>query len=259
MFLHYIDWFPIVCFPFFDYIPLYIPYYPHIAISSIRNPHTIPLTLVMTTINLIYSLPANIKHYYVSIFHYNYVSLDSVWFIIIIAHCVYPAAFPYSMIYFHCWIIWTTLNNYIYIYIHIYIYMYILWYFHNTAHIIYAKGKLVLVPSTWKIERKACPGSVALGSIRDIGLHWWLVEVRKLIAEDQENNSVKIPLMYNITAAVMHHWAQVVCSQVSEGGAWSSGASPSAKAPEDQGSSPVSSCQGNMADFWTWHATNGIN
>ena len=123
MFLHYIDWFPIVCFPFFDYIPLYIPYYPHIAISSIRNPHTIPLTLVMTTINLIYSLPANIKHYYVSIFHYNYVSLDSVWFIIIIAHCVYPAAFPYSMIYFHCWIIWTTLNNYIYIYIHIYIYI----------------------------------------------------------------------------------------------------------------------------------------
>ena len=117
MFLHYIDWFPIMCFPFFDYIPLYIPYYPHIAISSIRNPHTIPLTLVMTTINLIYSLPANIKHYYVSIFHYNYVSLDSVWFIIIIAHCVYPAAFPYSMIYFHCWIIWTTLNNYIYMYI----------------------------------------------------------------------------------------------------------------------------------------------
>ena len=35
----------------------------------------------------------------------------------------------------------------------------------------YAKGKLVLVPSTSKIERKACPGSVALRSIRDIGLH----------------------------------------------------------------------------------------
>jgi hypothetical protein len=95
----------------------------------------------------------------------------------------------------------------------------------------YAKGKLVLVPSTQKIERKACPGSVALGSIRDIGLHLWPcygppkrddldgsflcpfwmvkrtnkeseanVEVRKLIAEDQENNSVRIPLMYNISA-----------------------------------------------------------
>ena len=96
----------------------------------------------------------------------------------------------------------------------------------------YAKGKLILVPSTSRIERKACPGSVALGSIRDIGLHLWPcygppkrdgdldgsflcpfwmvkrtnkeseanVEVRKVIAEDQENNSVKIPLMYNISA-----------------------------------------------------------
>eukprot|EP00435_Cladocopium_sp_Y103_P006913 s3514_g2.t1 len=92
----------------------------------------------------------------------------------------------------------------------------------------YAKGKLILVPSTQKIEKKACPGSVALGTIRDIGLHLWPcygppkkdgldgsfmcpfwmvkrsnkeseanVEIRKVIAEDQENNSVKIPLMYN--------------------------------------------------------------
>ena len=98
----------------------------------------------------------------------------------------------------------------------------------------YAKGKLILVPSTSRIERKACPGSVALGSIRDIGLYSWPchgppkrdgdldgsflcpfwmvkrtnkeseanVEVRKVIAEDQENNSVKIPLMYNILGCI---------------------------------------------------------
>ena len=96
----------------------------------------------------------------------------------------------------------------------------------------YAKAKLIIVPSTSKIERKACPGSVALGTIRDIKLYLWPVygppkrdgdldgsfmcpfwmvkrtnkeseanvEIRKVIAEDQENNSVRIPLMYNISA-----------------------------------------------------------
>ena len=81
----------------------------------------------------------------------------------------------------------------------------------------YAKGKLILVPSTMKIERKACPGSLPLGTIREIGLYLWPcyvppkrdggldgsflcpfwmvkrtnkeseanVEVRKVIAEDQ--------------------------------------------------------------------------
>ena len=260
MFLHYIDWFPIVCFPFFDYIPLYIPYYPHIAISSIRNPHTIPLTLVMTTINLIYSLPANIKHYYVSIFHYNYVSLDSVWFIIIIAHCVYPAAFPYSMIYFHCWIIWTTLNNYIYIYIHIYIY-------------ICTYYDISIIQPTLSMQRASWSWFPALGKLkgRPVLVLWpwgpsetsdctdgswkfasWSQKTRRTTAWRFLWCTTSLP-QWCIT------WAQVVCSQVSEGGAWSSGASPSAKAPEDQGSSPVSSCQGNMADFWTWHATNGIN
>ena len=121
-----------------NYIPLYIPY----AISFIRTHHTIPLTLVMITINLIYALPANIKHYNVSIFHYG--SWDSVWIFIIRAHRIYPTAFPYSMKNFHCWTIWTTIHIYIYIlYVHMMIfpwysphYPYITTFYHRILHIL---------------------------------------------------------------------------------------------------------------------------
>ena len=64
-----------------------------------------------------------------------------------------------------------------------------------------------------------------------------------MIAEDQENNSVKIPLMYNISALDASAELKLFVPKPQKEEPESLGASrgsPSAEAPEDQGSSTVS-------------------
>ncbi|CAK9086916.1 unnamed protein product [Durusdinium trenchii] len=94
----------------------------------------------------------------------------------------------------------------------------------------FAKNKLILIPSTWKIESKEASSGLSIGTIRDVPLSllpaflhskdgdltgsflqpFWMVKRTHVLEDanceirpsltDTENNSVKIPCMYNTCA-----------------------------------------------------------
>ena len=94
----------------------------------------------------------------------------------------------------------------------------------------FAKNKLILIPSTWKIESKEASSGLSIGTIRDVPLSllpaflhskdgdltgsflqpFWTVKRTHVLEDanceirpsltDTENNSVKIPCMYNTCA-----------------------------------------------------------
>ena len=94
----------------------------------------------------------------------------------------------------------------------------------------FAKNKLILIPSTWKIESKEASSGLSIGTIRDVPLSllpaflhskdgdltgsflqpFWMVKRTHVLEDanceirpnltDAENNSIKIPCMYNTCA-----------------------------------------------------------